>query len=195
LDEPPELYLMLGLVYREAHEPHEAIRAFERAIAMKADSAQAHFYLGAQLEQLNRKPEARWELRRTIELDPNHADALNYLGYMDAESGTNLSEAKTLIERALALDPENGAYLDSLGWVYYKLGDLDAAIRYLERAATLVGDDPVVLDHLGEAYFKHGNVEKAQATWQKALELDQDVEAIKRKLESLMHREATVTIP
>jgi tetratricopeptide (TPR) repeat protein len=191
----PELYLMLGLLYREADVPHEALRAFERAVALEETSAQAHFHLGAQLERLHYEQEARQVLRRAITLDPNFADALNYLGYMDAEDGTNLEEAKALIERALALDPENGAYVDSLGWVSYQLSEWDEAIRLLERASQLLDSDPIIFDHLGDAYFKRGDVEHAEAAWQKALELDPTLEAVQRKLDSLLQPDVTAPPP
>ncbi|MBI4353856.1 MAG: tetratricopeptide repeat protein [Candidatus Omnitrophica bacterium] len=192
LGQLPELYLLLGLVYREADIPLEALRAFERASELRDDAPQAHFYLGAQLERLERNEEARWELRRAIELDPNHADALNYLGYMDADDGVNLREAKVLIERALALDPDNGAYLDSLGWVFYRLGQVSDAIRHLERASRLVDDDATVFDHLGQAYFAQGEAARAEIAWRKAIELDPDFEDVKRRLEQLMQRQVTV---
>ena len=187
LEGPAELYVALGILYREAQAPQEAIRAFERAIAKRADYAQAYFYLGSQLDQLGRRVDARAQLHRTIALDPNHADALNYLGYLDAEEGVNLSEAKGLIERALALDPDNGAYVDSLGWVYYKMGRLEDAITQLERAARLLDTDPVVFDHLGDAYVQRNDVEKARANWERALRLDSSQATIQQKLERLSH--------
>jgi len=104
----------------------------------------------------------------------------------------NLQEARRLVERALALDPQNGAYLDSLGWVHFRLGDWEKAVEYLEYAARLLDDDPTIFDHLGEAYLKLGQVDQAEAAWHRALELDPELEDIKRKLESLMSREATV---
>jgi Tfp pilus assembly protein PilF len=185
LEEPAELYIVLGIVYREAEYAEEALRAFERAIAKKDDYAQAHFYLAAQLDRLGRRPAARESLQRTLELEPDHADALNYLGYLDAEAGVNLEGAKVMIERALAQDPENGAYVDSLGWVYYQMGQIDEAIVYLERAAELITTDPVVFDHLGDAYFRRNEPEKARRQWQRALELEADQPAIKAKLERL----------
>lgn len=190
-----ELYVALGLVYREAQYPEEAMRAFERAVAAQEDSASAHFYLGAQLDQVGQEPDARVHLRRTLELDPHHADAMNYLGYLDAESGQNLDAAKALIERAIELDPENGAYIDSLGWVYYKMGRLDEAIRYLERAAAMQGSDPVIFDHLGDAYFKRQDLEKARWNWQRALELDETQRTIKEKLEQVVPDRMTMPVP
>jgi tetratricopeptide (TPR) repeat protein len=183
LGHPPELYVALGIVYREAKQAHEAMRAFEQALARRSDYAQAQFYLAAQLDQLGRRQEARLGLRRAIELDPNHPDAMNYLGYMDAEDGVNLEEAKALVERAIELDPDNGAYLDSLGWVYYKLGNIERAILYLEQAAERLDTDAVIFDHLGEAYFKRRELEKARRNWERALELDPDQTTIREKLQ------------
>ena len=197
LGQPPELYVALGIVYREAKQAQEAMRAFQRAIDLKSDYAQAHFYLAAQLDQLGRRDLARKSLLRTLAIDANHPDAMNYLGYLDAEAGVNLEEAKRLIERALQLDPDNGAYVDSLGWVYYKMGRLDDAIAYLERASRLLDSDPVIFDHLGDAYFKQSDVERAMTNWRKALKLNPELAAVKAKLDKLVpdHHEAAAKAP
>ena len=188
----PELYVALGIVYREAKQAAEAMRAFERAIANKEDYAQAYFYLAAQLDQLGRKQEAQANLNRTLQLDPNHSDAMNYLGYLDAEAGEHLDEAQSLIQHALELEPENGAYLDSLGWVYFKMGKLEEAIAQLEHAASVLATDPVIFDHLGEAYCTQHAFEKARRNWERALTLDPSQTAIRMKLDRLPSRGATV---
>ena len=198
LDHPPELYVILGILYREAEQAAEAIRAFERAVAFREDYAQAHFYLAAQLDQLDRKDAARRQLRRTIELDEQHADALNYLGYLDADEGVNLKEAKAFIERAMMLDPTNGAYMDSLGWAYFRLGRLDDAIDMLERAAELLSTDPIIFEHLGDAYFARGgpgDLERARASWRGALDLDPEQPTIVEKLEQSKTQGMTVNGP
>ena len=84
---------------------------------------------------------------------------MNYLGYMLADRGTRLDEALGYIRRAVALDPQNGAYLDSLGWVYYKMGNYELAEENLRRASERMGDDPTIHDHLGELYMKTGRAE------------------------------------
>lgn len=178
------MYLLLGLIYREAGKPMEALRAFERASELDMRSAQAQFLLGSQLERLNRPAEARAALQSAIDLDPHHADALNYLGYMDIDQGVNLHEARRLIERALAEEPENGAYLDSLGWAHYRLGQLEDALRYLEQAARHT-EDPTILEHLGDVYFSQRQWEKARDAWRKALELDNSLDVIQQKLRAL----------
>lgn len=195
LGDPPELYVALGIVYREAQQREEALRAFERAIAHKPDYAQAHFYLAAQLDQLGRRHEAMATLRHTLQLDPHHSDAMNYLGYLDAEEGQDLPEARSLIEQALALDPDNGAYLDSLGWVYYKMGKLEEAARTLERAAERLDTDPTVFEHLGEVYLKRRDWQRARRNWERALELDATLTDIKEKLERLPKSQEVVHTP
>lgn len=195
LQQPPELYVALGILYREARQAAEALRAFERAVELKEDYPQAQFYLGAQLDQLGLKEAARARLHRTIELDEYHADALNYLGYLDAEAGVNLEGAKALIERALIIDPTNGAYVDSLGWVYFRMGRTQEAVATLERAAQLLDTDPVIFEHLGDVYFAQGQLERARTHWQRALELDASHIAIREKLERITSQEAAVGTP
>ncbi len=96
--------------------------------------------------------------------------ALNYLGYMLADRDTRLEEALGYIRRAVALDPQNGAYLDSLGWAYYKMGNYDLAEENLRRASERINNDPTVHDHLGELYMKTGRLKLAAANWERSLE-------------------------
>src|SRR5258708_8576603 len=92
------------------------------------------------------------EMKKAIELNPANAQALNYLGYSYAEQGTNLVEAEKLIRRALHIEPQDGFYVDSLGWVYYQKGDYKKAVEQLERAVNLTGSDSTITEHLGDAY-------------------------------------------
>ena len=108
-------------------------------------------------------------MRRILELNPNHADALNYIGYTYAEQGIKLDKAMELIQKALKLKPESGYIIDSLGWVYYKKGSYDKAIHYLEKAANLTKDDPTINEHLGDAYLKKKEYKKALLYYEKAL--------------------------
>ena len=95
---------------------------------------------------------------------------MNYLGYMLADRDTRLDEALGYIRRAVALDPQNGAYLDSLGWAYYKMGNYDLAEENLRRASERINNDPTVHDHLGELYMKTGRLKLAAANWERSLE-------------------------
>ena len=122
--------------------------------------------------ELDRFEDADRELRAAFRLNPDHARALNFLGYSLAERKVRLEEALEMIERALELDEWNGAYLDSLGWVYYQLGRHAAAREPLERAARELPRDPTVLEHLGDLYLTLGEREKALTVWGRALEAD-----------------------
>jgi len=108
---------------------------------------------------------------------------LNSLGYIYVEQGYDLDEAIVLIKKALEIDPENGAYIDSLGWAYFKKGMIEEALVELERAINVL-PDPEIYDHLGEVYYKMGDNKKAQENWQKSVELRDDP-TVKEKLNKL----------
>ena len=101
--------------------------------------------------------------------DPEHASALNYLGYMLADQNMKLEEASAYIKRAVDLDPTNGAYLDSLGWAYFRLGKYELAEDNLLKASQKINTDPTVHDHLGDLYQKTGRLKLAATNWERAL--------------------------
>ena len=111
-------------------------------------------------------------METALSLDPHHADALNYLGYSYAERGVKIDQALSLTKRAVALKPENGYYVDSLGWAFYKSGMLPEALTEIKKAVALVGDDPVIYEHLGEIYLKQQKVADAREAWLHSLEID-----------------------
>jgi len=106
---------------------------------------------------------------------------------MWAELGVNLEEALELVQKAVAMEPDNGAFVDSLGWAHFQLGNLEEAQEHLERAATLVGEDPVVFEHLGDVYHLLGRLEDARAIYLRALDQPdaENAEQVRRKLEEL----------
>jgi Flp pilus assembly protein TadD len=110
-------------------------------------------------------------MQRVLVLQPDHAAALNYIGYTWADSSINLDQALEYIKRAAELDPENGYIRDSLGWVHYRLGNLEQARQELEKAVQLSAGDPAILDHLGDVYLEAGQFSKALLAYQRALEL------------------------
>jgi tetratricopeptide (TPR) repeat protein len=126
--------------------------------------------------------------------DPEHASALNYLGYMLADQNQKLEEALGYIKHAVDLDPANGAYLDSLGWAYFRLGKYEQAEDNLLKASQKINSDPTVLDHLGDLYQKTGRLKLAANDWERALtewnrsiaaEVDPaDVSRVQKKLDS-----------
>jgi tetratricopeptide (TPR) repeat protein len=147
------------------------------------DDENLMFGLGASLERAGRFDDAVQTFERLIARNPDHAPGLNYLGYMWADAGVRLGEARKLIERALKSDPENGAYLDSYAWVLFKLGKTREAEEVMRKAATQLQSDAVVFEHFGDILAKLGKESEARANWQKALDMDPDNSALKEKLQ------------
>ncbi len=179
-------------VYQRLELFADSIPLLERLLKEQGESTQALFLLGAARERLGDREQAVATFRRLLELAPDHAPTLNYLGYMWAEQGENLAEAVAMILRAVALDPDNGAYVDSLGWAYFRLGRYDEARGHLEWAIRLVPDDATILEHLGDLYLALKDVERARASYQQALDLGGDddlggegIEQLRRKLKTL----------
>jgi tetratricopeptide (TPR) repeat protein len=136
------------------------------------DNPDAHYYLGSYLFRSAGLVQAEASLRRTLELDASHAPALNFLGYSLADDRVHLEEALDLVQRAIDFDPWNGAYLDSLGWVYFQMGRFEEAREPLEAAARELPSDAVVLEHLGDLYERRGQKDLAISAWGQALDND-----------------------
>jgi len=177
----PEIVYYLAIAQREAKQSQQAVATFEEALheaQLEEDddfvNAKFYFNYGAAAEQAGLYDKAADLLRKSIALDPeNSAEASNYLGYMWADHNMNLDEAETMIRRALESEPNNASYLDSLGWVEFRKGQLDRALDDLLRAArTAEREDPVVFEHIGDTYLKLDRTREALEAWQKALALD-----------------------
>lgn len=173
-------------LYQGGERYPQAIELVENYLVNDPESVPALFLLAAAQERDGRRDEASATFERLLSISPDHTPSLNYLGYMWAEDGRNLDQALELILRAVASEPDNGAYVDSLGWVYFQLGRYDEALMHLEWASRLAPGDPTVLEHLGDAYFKLENLEAARSSYQQAVELDGDNrEQVQRKLDEL----------
>ena len=137
-------------------------------------------------EQTSNDIEAERLFRAVLKQAPDDALTLNYLGYWWADDGRQLDEAIELIKKAVALRPSSGFYADSLGWVYYRLGQMDEAIEWLETAIQLAPTDAIISDHLADAYWAVGRRLEARYKWQHALNLglkDTERLATRKKLE------------
>jgi len=157
--------------YEAAGNPAAGIAVLEAARDRDDDLL---FALGAAYERQNQVDQAEQAFRDLLAEDPEHAGALNYLGYMLAERGLKLDEAVALVRRALALDANNPAYLDSLGWAYFKQGNFTEARDPLERAAAALPTVSVIQDHLGDLYLQLGSYEAAVVAFDRALSGDRD---------------------
>jgi tetratricopeptide (TPR) repeat protein len=141
-----------------------------------------YFQIGAAHERNKDYATAEKYFRQALELAPDFAEALNYLGYMWAERGEKLAEAQELIERALKQEPDNGAFLDSMAWVLYQQGKAKEALTWMEKALHHAREpDPTLFDHLGDIYWKLGETGKARDAWRMSLELEKNP-AVQKKL-------------
>jgi Tfp pilus assembly protein PilF len=120
-------------------------------------------------------------MERCVALDPEFAQALNYLAYVWAEKGVNLDKAHEYVTRALKLQPREGAFLDTLGWIYYRKGAFREALDYLQQALG-IEDDPVIADHVGDTWSALGEPAKAERFWRRSLKLDPSSTAVRAKL-------------
>ena len=167
-----DAHLLLGLTYLQTEQYETASQTFEAGILHNPGNPDLHFNLGTAYDKLNRFDDVVRAMETVLRLDSKHADALNYLGYSYAERGIKIEEAVLLTKRAVSLKPDNGYYVDSLGWAFFKMGLLDEALAEIKRAGSLVGDDPVIFEHLGEIYLKQGLIKDAREAWLRSLELD-----------------------
>ncbi len=168
-----DTHLAIAHIHEKGKQFDTAIKRIDKARDLaesKRERIKVLFTYGSVYERAKRYKKAEERFRQLLDLDPENAGALNYLGYMFADQGMYLEEAHDLIQKALDMDPENGAYLDSLGWVYYRQGKLDLAAKYLERSLAEYQQDPVVLTHLGDVYFEQGRVQEAKKHWSRSLE-------------------------
>ena len=176
--DPGNAYIFhrLGDTYRRNSMFRQSRNAYMASLALGRDTGGLHRSLGVSLERLGETQAAETHLLRAIEIDPGDAYALNYLGYWWADEGRKLDRAIAMIERAVSHRPSSGFFVDSLGWVHYKLGDPARAVGYLERATELEPSDPEITGHLGDVYWALGRQEEAMFKWRLALTLSDDAE-------------------
>ncbi len=188
----PEFTTLLAISYSQNGQSEEAMQKFEEAVSEAgsyegdAVNLTAGFYLSyADAAQKAGRIEKTVELvKKSIELDPERAhEGQNFLGYLWVDRSENLEQAGQLIRQALLAEPNNGAYLDSLGWYYFKTARFDLALKQLLKAASkLEKDDAVVFEHIADTYDKLGNSEQALDYYRKALALDPDNKTLEGKI-------------
>lgn len=185
----PMVQATLGDLLRQKEDFAGANAAYTAALGLMGDGDPAawfvHYTRGITYERLDQWPAAEADFRAALALNPGQPAVLNYLGYSMVEQQVNLDEALGMIEQAVAAQPDNGAIVDSLGWVLYRLGRYTEAVGHLEKAASLEATDPVINDHLGDVYWSVGREIEARFQWQRALSFDPEPEEanrIRRKL-------------
>jgi tetratricopeptide (TPR) repeat protein len=193
LEKKPSDEMVIGSLvdlYQRQRRFHEAEQLILTTLESHQEDAPERvrllFQLGAMLERQKKFDEAEEAFKEVLEKSPENAAALNYLGYMLADQGVRLDESLGYLKRAVAVDPYNGAYLDSLGWAYFKLGNLELAEENLKEAVKRLRLTGVVYDHLGDMYFEKGMLDEAIRSWRNALEQDDDElekDKVKQKIE------------
>ena len=174
-DKPEDrtVYITLAQMYSRLKRWNDAEQALNKAeqLSVRDDDKQyVEFLRGSTYEREKKYVQSEAVFRGILASDPQNAAVLNYLGYMLADRGQKLDEALIMIKKAVDLEPANGAYLDSLGWAYFKLGKYELAEDNLTKAAQHMGSDPTVQHHLGDLYQKTGRLKLAAAHWERALE-------------------------
>ena len=182
---------LTALAYSRLKEYPESLKHFTTAevFATATDPKRLnhlfYYQLGATHERNHDIAESEKYFRKCLELSPEFAAALNYLGYMWAENGVHLAEARTMIEKAVKLEPKNAAFLDSLGWVLYKLHQPAEALSYVLQSVELTTEpDATLLDHMGDIYQALEQPEKARDAWQKSLQIEPN-DNIRKKLSNV----------
>ena len=189
--ENPIAHVNLANLLVETGRVNDAVAALRDAEPNFPADTSILFQLGAILEQQALYADAEQAFRRVIQRDPSHHQALNYLGYMLADRADRLDESVELIQRALESDPHNGAYLDSLGWAYFRLEEWELAETYLRQAAEQMTRDSVIQDHFGDVLFQRGQFTEAVEAWERALAGDVEsieLSVIERKIEGARQR-------
>ncbi len=181
--------LIMGQILRIKERFPEAVEAYDEAIRRLKVIERRHWSLfyarGIALERSKQWPRAEADFKRALELEPDQPDVLNYLAYSWVDQGINYEAARRMLDRAVALRPNSGHIVDSLGWVLYRTGQYAEAVPVLERAVELQPQDPVMLDHLGDAYWRVGRQLEATFQWRRALVNNPDRElkdSLERKL-------------
>lgn len=172
----------IGNLLRSQERFGAAAEAYDRAESRIAKSEPHHwslyYFRGISLERDGQWQRAEADFLKALELQPEQPYVMNYLAYSWVEQKVNLDQAKQMLVRAVELRPNDGYIVDSLGWVYFRLGNYEDAVIYLERAVELRPQDPVINDHLGDAYWRVGRKQEARFQWRRALSFEPEADQV-----------------
>ena len=171
-----EAIMALGNIERSRKKFDDCATTYSQGIDASADKPNwvLFYFRGICEERSKQWPKAEVDLKKALEMQPDQAHVLNYLGYSWIDQGINLDEAMKMIRRAVEQRPDDGYIVDSLGWAYYRIGNYEDAVKNLERAVDLKPEDPTINDHLGDAYWRIGRKLEAQFQWAHARDLKPD---------------------
>jgi tetratricopeptide (TPR) repeat protein len=178
----------LASLYQDEKKFAEAESVLKEGLLFAPRSEELLYRLGVVYEAANRFEDSIQAMEGVLKIDPEHADALNFIGYSYADRGIHLQKAEEMVQKALRLKPGNGYITDSLGWVYFKQNKNDLAIKYLKEATAIMPDDPLIAEHLGDALAKKGAIEEAIEAYRRALKLNPKMDGVSAKIEKLLKK-------
>ena len=174
MDRKPELYILLSMLYEEKSDFAAGISALEEARRIEPKNLEVLYQIGMLHEKKGEPGKALAIMDEVLTIDPEYPNALNFVGYSLAEKGIRLDEAEAMIRKALIKRPDDGYIIDSLGWVFYKKGDLKAALQEIRKANNLMPEDPTIHEHLGDIYSALKDYDKALHHYERSMALEKD---------------------
>ena len=183
-----DLYLVKSSVLESLKKNHEALKVLLREEERFSRDPKYQFRLGVLYERIGKRSQSIQRMKKVVEINPRDAQAHNFIGYTYAEMGTNLSEALFHVKKALELRPDDGYFIDSLGWVLYQMKRYDESVKQLEKASTLVKNDTTILEHLGDAHLARKDYKAAMRLYRKVRSLDPKNREIEEKIKQLQPR-------
>ena len=181
-----DIYLTWAYFFEDERRWDRAIEVLKEGLESNPRSEEIHFRLAVIYEKKKDLENSIKHIKIVLELDPENPDAQNFLGYSYADAGIHLDEAESLIRAALRAKPDSGYIVDSLGWLFYKKGQIDRAVEELERAAKIMPQDGTVAEHLGDAYLKQKRPADALRTYRRALTLENaNITELRKKIKNL----------
>ncbi len=180
-----EILLIHADLYQRQKDWSRALDNYRHLIEKYGEDGQYLMGAGLTCQEMGRHKDAETYYLKAVRVAPQDPETYNTLGYFYADTNQKLDEALNLIQKAAKMKPDAGHILDSLGWVYYRLGNYKTAVENLEKSVKMMEStpDPVVYEHLGDAYEKLGSIDRARGAWVKALELDKESKTLKEKVE------------
>ena len=179
-----------GHIYRQKEDYESALILYNKVVKKLGGTVPEEYWYLLYARGMANEREGHWDdavadLTAALEYRPNHPFILNYLGYGWADKGDKLDKSLEIIKKAASLQPRDGYIIDSLGWVYYRMGDYESAVNYLEKAVEYLPYDSTINDHLGDAYWQYGRKLEAKFQWERAFNYAEETETtLKEKIQA-----------
>jgi len=187
-DDVPQFYAFLASLLDDQKMYTKAVPMLEGALVKFPEHTQLNFFMASLYDRVGKQEKTVFQLRRVLELEPKHVQAMNYLAYTLADRNEALDEAEELARKALSMQPNDGYIMDTMGWVMFKKGEVEESVKYLEAAYKAQSSEAIIAEHLGDAYYRLQLMEKARKMYQKAVEKETDAqkaEKIRSKIASI----------